>query len=179
MKSDNKESRITGGIRMSDAPRWYVVQARSRQDMRAELNLRNQGFDIYLPRWRVERIYQGKRARHFEPLFPNYLFVRLERWNDNWHWIRSTRGVLRLVSFGAEPAPVADAVITEIRRRTETVDSPPVLTAGDRVVVTDGCFRDLEAVFDTYDGAERVILFLRMLQQEVRVTLPLGNIRRA
>lgn len=179
MNASDRKSKIVGGSQMSDPPRWYVVQTRARQALRAEFNLRNQDFDVYLPRWRVEKIYQSKRVERIEPLFPNYLFVLLRRWNDNWHRIRSTRGILRLVSFGEEPLPVADTVIAEIRRRAEAVDPRPALTPGERVVVVDGCFRDLEAVFHAFDGAERVVLFLRMLQQEVRVTLPVASIRRA
>lgn len=176
---NGEEPRIIGDREVNDAPRWYVAQTRARQAVRAELNLRNQGFVTYLPRWRVEKIYNSKRVERIEPLLPNYIFIRLQRWNDDWHRIRSTRGVLRLVSFGTEPAPVADAVIAEIRHRTGAVDPQPALEPGERVVVTDGCFRDLEAVFHAFDGAERVVLFLRMLQQEVRVTLPLASIRRA
>lgn len=179
MQPNDKKSQIVGGNRMSDTPRWYVVQTRARQVVRAELNLRNQDFVTYLPWWRVEKICQSKRVERIEPLFPNYLFVFLRRCNDNWHRIRSTRGVLRLVSFGDEPTPVADAVIAEIRHRTEAVDPQPALAPGERVIVENGCFRDLEAVFHAFDGAERVVLLLRMLQQEVRVTLPLASVRRA
>lgn len=171
---------MNGSSLKHEERRWYAIQARPRQAVRAELNLRNQNFATYLPRWRVEKLSHGRRVERFEPLLPNYLFIHLGRWNNNWHKIRSTRGVSRLVSFGNEPAPVPDAVIEEIRCRVGDDALPqPALSASDRVIVSDGCFRGLEAMFHSFDGAERAILFLRMLEQKVRVTLPLASLRRA
>lgn len=37
-----------------------------------------------------------------ESLFPGYLFIQLDQLNDNWHPIRSTRGVNQLVTFGKQ-----------------------------------------------------------------------------
>ena len=41
------------------------------------------------------RSAQGAKAG--EPLFPGYLFIRLDSTHDNWYPIRSTRGVNRVV----------------------------------------------------------------------------------
>ncbi|HYW91992.1 MAG TPA: transcription/translation regulatory transformer protein RfaH [Gammaproteobacteria bacterium] len=165
----------------SDTPaRWYVIQSRSRQAQRAEAHLRNQAYETFLPRIRVEKIYRSKRVVREEPLLPNYLFIRLRHWVDDWRPIRSTRGVLRLVGFGGEPAPVADGIVEEMRRRVEAPDGPrPALEPGQAVTITEGPFRGLDAIFHAFDGNERVVLFLSMLQQQVRMTLPLGSIRRA
>jgi transcriptional antiterminator RfaH len=163
-----------------DAARWYVIQARPRQVARAELNLRNQHFTTYLPRWRVEKLRNGSRVECVEPLFPNYLFISLSRHDENWHKVRSTRGVARLLRFGDDPASVPEAVVAEIRCRAGgNAPQRPVLSAGDRVMIEKGCFHGLEAVFHSFDGAERAVLFLRMLEQQVRATLPLASLRRA
>lgn len=159
--------------------RWYVVQARSRQAARADANLRRQGFTTYLPRWRVEKVYRSKRVQRVEPLLPSYLFIHLCPNVDDWRPIRSTRGVLRLVSFGGEPAPVDDEVVDEIRQRVGDASVRPALASGERVEITQGAFRGLEAIFHAFDGEERAILFLNMLEQQVRATLPLDSIRSA
>ena len=165
----------------SDTPaRWYVIQSRSRQAQRAEAHLCNQAYETFLPRIRVEKIYRSKRVVREEPLLPNYLFIRLRHWVDDWRPIRSTRGVLRLIGFGGEPAPVADEIVEEMRRRVESLDdSRPALEAGQAVTITEGPFRGLDAIFQAFDGNERVVLFLNMLQQHLRMTVPLSSIRRA
>lgn len=165
----------------SDTPaRWYVIQSRSRQAQRAEQHLRNQAYETFLPRTCVEKIYRSKRVVREEPLLPNYLFIRLRHWVDDWRPIRSTRGVLRLVGFGGEPAPVADEVVEEIRARGgEALAARPALEPGQRVSVAGGPFRGLDAVFHSFDGNERVVLFLGLLQQQVRMTVPLAGVRPA
>ena len=163
----------------SDQPRWYVVQTRSRQASRADENLRNQNYTTYLPQLQVEKIYRSKRIKRPEPLFPNYLFIRLCAYADDWRPIRSTRGVLRLVEFGGEPAPIQDAMVDEIRRRTGETPAHPTFRRGEHVEITAGPFRGLEAIFEAFDGEERVILLLNLMQQQARGTQPLANIRRA
>lgn len=164
---------------MSDgnSRRWYVVQSSPRQVRRADTNLRNQGYTTYLPEWRVERIYKSKRVENYEPLFPNYVFIRLQLGWDNWAPIRSTRGVLRLVALGTDPTPVADGVIKEIRSRTTELEKRPVFLPGDYVEITRGIFRGLEAIFRTFDSDERAVLFLNILEQQVKASISLSDIR--
>ena len=161
-----------------ESPDWYLLQSKPRQAERAEFNLRNQGFVVYRPCIRVERRRRGQRVICQESLFPNYLFIRLQRWVDNWHPIRSTRGVSRLVSFAAEPQPVPEDVVEGIRRRLEDRPAEPWLRAGERVRIAEGCFRGLEAIFQTFDGEQRVVLLLTLLQRQTRLKLPLASVRR-
>lgn len=108
-------------------PLWYLVQSKPRQAERAAVNLVQQGYSVFHPQLMVERIRRGRRVTVEESLFPNYLFIRLRRWVDNWYPLRSTHGVARLVTFGPEPMPVEDVSIEEIRRRLDArpVDARP------------------------------------------------------
>jgi transcriptional antiterminator RfaH len=162
----------------ADRPRWYLVQSRPRQAERAEFNLRNQGYTVYHPRLSVERVRRGRRLCCEESLFPNYLFIRLQRWVDNWHPLRSTRGVARLVGFGNEPQPVDDALIDDIRCRLSERPAEPALKPGQPVRIVEGPFRGLDAIFQTYDGEQRVCLLIELLHRQARLTLPLTGIRK-
>ena len=48
-------------------------------------------------------------------MFPRYLFIQLDRENDNWMPIRSTIGVQNLVQFGGIAARVPDNLISDLR----------------------------------------------------------------
>src|SRR5262245_32722862 len=98
-------------------PRWYLIHCKPRQDERALENLERQNFHCYRPVRRVERSRDGRKYAAAEPLFPRYLFIRLDRLNDNWYLIRSTRGVNRIVRFNEYPVPVSDEIIDGIRAR--------------------------------------------------------------
>lgn len=156
---------------------WYVVQCKSRQEARAEEHLRNQRFPCYRPIQQVEAIRHGKRVVVEEALFPGYLFIHLSRVTDNWSSIRSTRGVLRLVSFGDMPVSVPAGVINEIRRRLGGLASRPIFEPGSRVQITEGPFKDLSGVFSRASGEERAIVFLSMLQRQQALTFPMRALR--
>lgn len=150
---------------------WYLVQCKPRQDERAELNLVNQSLLCFRPLHKVERIRHGKRVLLDEPLFPGYLFVSLRKDNPCWATIRSTRGVNRLVSFAGQPARVDDSIIQSIHQRLQP-QVKPAFQAGQRVRITEGPFRELEAIFLRADGSERAILLLSLLQRQHQLRLP-------
>lgn len=163
---------------MNDAPQWFLIQTKPRQGFRAEDNLRNQGYVTYQPLIAVERLSAGNRVQQREPLFSNYLFIRLWRWVDNWHPIRSTRGVSKLVTFADQPLPVADEIVDQIRQQLEQLSPKPLFRPGDQVEITEGCFRGHEAIFRGFDGTERAVLFLNFLYQQTRLTVPVSAIKR-
>jgi transcriptional antiterminator RfaH len=155
---------------------WYLIQCKARQDERAELNLRNQGFICYRPVHQVERLRHGKRVRIEESLFPGYLFIHLNYLSDNWYSIRSTRGVLRLVGFDHQPTAVSPEIINAIKTRSNGLPLRPVLQPGDRVRIVKGPFSELEAIFARQDGTERAVLLLNLLHRQQHMKVPLHAI---
>lgn len=161
-----------------EAPRWYLIQCKPREDGRALENLERQRFQCYRPVQCVERRRGGRKVRIEEALFPGYLFVRLDSLTDNWYPIRSTRGVHRIVRFNEHPLPVADEIIDAIRSRSAHPDRVAhQFRPGGGVRITHGPFSQLEAIFVTYDGDQRVILLLNILQSDQQLSFPLQNVR--
>jgi transcriptional antiterminator RfaH len=162
----------------SDA-RWYVVQCKSREDARALEHLERQGYKCFLPVCAVEKLRHRRKVEVSEPLFPGYLFISLNRAHDNWHSIRSTRGVVQLVRFNEYPVPVPDQIVESIRNRAVTQPPRvPLLQPGERVRITEGCFSDLEAIYVANDGGERVVLLMKILHREQSLSFPLASIRK-
>lgn len=164
-----------------DMPRWYAIQCKGGESFRASENLGNQGFEVFHPVLEVQRKRRGKLEWISEPLFPYYLFIRLDRVASNWRPIRSTRGVLKIVSFGDQPLPVADALIETLRRHgSEARDTTAnvYFRAGEMVEITEGPFKDLRAVFATHHGEERAVVLLNLLQRQQRLEMPIAHLRR-
>jgi transcriptional antiterminator RfaH len=159
--------------------RWYLVQCRARQEERALEHLERQGFECYRPLYDRERIRRGRKVLTQAALFPGYLFIRLDRIHDNWLPICSTRGVIQIVRFNAYPLPVADDIIERIRRRIASGPlREPYLKTGERVVITQGSFSGIEAIFVACDGDERVMLLLNILQSEQTLSFPIESVRK-
>lgn len=163
---------------LTSQPRWYLVRCKAREEDRALMHLQRQGFECYRPVCERESVRHGKRRVCREALFPGYLFIRLDRVHDNWLPISSTRGVLQIVRFAEYPLPVPDEIIDEIRGRVDGQPREPYFRAGDRVVITQGSFCGIQAIFLASDGDERVVLLLSILQREHEVNFPMGSVRK-
>ena len=100
---------------------WYALQHKPSQGDRALTHLQNQDIACFYPKITVEKIKGGKRTKKLEPLFPGYLFVKLEQADPVWAKLRSTRGILRIVSFANKPATIPDDVIQHINDSLHTV----------------------------------------------------------
>ncbi len=158
---------------------WYAVQCKPGQEQRAHENLINQGFTCFFPQVQIERIRSGARKQKLESLFPGYLFIELKVGGEDWSVIRSTRGVLRLVRFGSQPTPIPRAAMGAIMARTGAAEgAEQIFKAGDAVRITRGPFADLDAVFDRFNGEERAIVLISMLEKQHKLALAVGDISR-
>src|SRR5579864_6690885 len=127
---------------------WYVAYTQPHGEAKALDHLRRQGYALYLPRYRRFVRHARKRAVVLRPLFPRYLFVGLDRLSQRWRPIRSTAGVVGLVTSGDEPVPVPAEIVETLRQRERDgafdLSSPArCLRSGDAVRVTEGPFADL------------------------------------
>jgi transcriptional antiterminator RfaH len=153
-------------------PQWYVLKTKPRAERHAASILESRQIGVYLPLL--------KRQRSFEPLFPGYLFLRMDCQTDDYLRSRSAPGVSYILNADGIPTPVPDDLIEAIRRRLgeENSLSPAErFKQGERVIVTSGPFRDIEAIFDralTPHGRCQVLL--QILGRITRVQVDANNL---
>jgi transcriptional antiterminator RfaH len=156
---------------------WYAVHTKPRSEAIAREHLERQGFRCLFPRLRrTVRTSEGMRDR-VESLFPRYVFLLTDAAVQSLAPVRSTRGCVGLVRFGGEPARVPEGIITAIRSRMDADDGltrldAPDLVPGQPVRITDGVFAGFDAVFRTYEGAERARLLIDFLGQSRVAVVP-------
>ncbi|MGM0632431.1 MAG: transcription termination/antitermination protein NusG [Pseudomonadota bacterium] len=158
--------------------RWYLLQCKPQQQSRAIENLANQQFHCFNPSHPVRRRYRRRLLTRREPLFPGYLFIHLDG-NTDWRALLSTRGVARVVSFNHRPVPVSEEVVEALWRRCQEAgeEAPaPLFRPGQRVVVTEGCFRHVEAIVQASHGDERVVLLMQLLHSPQQVEMPVSQL---
>jgi transcriptional antiterminator RfaH len=161
---------------------WYLIHTKIRQERVALENLERQGFECFLPLVRVEKLHRSQLQVVQEALFPRYLFIRLGTGLESQSWapIRSTVGVNRLVTFGQNPAKIDDTLLNELRAKSESTE---VLLRhfepGEHVVVTDGPFVGVEAIYQMADGEGRVMVLLNIMSKQVKMGVSPADIRKA
>ena len=159
---------------------WYAIHAKARQEHLAVEHLRRQGYGPYLPLIRLHRRRRGAWQQVTEPLFPGYLFVRLDPQRDNTAPIRSTRGVIGLVRFGGTLRPVPDGLVEHLLATQADPDGAisqeHLFQTGDRVEIVSGPLAGLQAIFLAPTGQQRARLLLNLLGRETRVVIPEGQL---
>lgn len=161
---------------------WYVVHTKPRQEHRALVNLERQGYPCYLPVLTVEKIRQKRVVPTEEPLFPRYLFISLDSsmTGKSWGPIRSTLGVSRLVSFGQEPTRVDPALIEVLQTYDTLRDSAPqrLFQEGDTVVIQEGPFAGIRAIYQTPDGESRAMVLIELLSKPTPLKVDVASLRK-
>jgi transcriptional antiterminator RfaH len=160
---------------------WYLIHTKIRQERVAMKNLERQGFECFLPLMRAEKLRRGSLQIVQEALFPRYLFIRLGTGLESQSRapIRSTLGVSRLVTFCQIPAKIDDELIAAMQYQGE--ESEVVLRhfePGEQVVVADGPFVGVEAIYQMADGEGRVMLLLNILSKQVKMTVSPASVRK-
>ena len=166
---------------------WYAVHTRVGREQEAQRHLQDQGLEVYLPTV-LQRIAHARKIS-WQPraLLPGYLFLHLSPEQCRWTSIRSTRGVVGPVRFGAYYPAIGAEIIARFREREDS-DGHIVLDdcrpeapfkQGQRVRVLDGSMADLEGIFMSMRGEERALLFMQLLQRRVLVTVDVSNVAAA
>jgi transcriptional antiterminator RfaH len=162
---------------------WYLIYTKPRQEKCALQNLEQQGYHCYLPLLSKENLRQGAVALSEEPLFPRYLFIKLAQdfMAKSWSPIRSTKGVSRMVRFGAEPARIDDALVDRLRAHESSVRAEPerLFRPGERVQLTEGPFAGIEGIYQMADGDRRVMVLIELMSKKVAVPVGVEALRKA
>lgn len=152
--------------RASSEPQWYVVHCKWLKEWHAAVALESLlGLTVYVPFVRQRLRGQVQQV----PFFPNYLFLYADLHEVAPSRIQAVPGVVRLVTFGEQPQPVASAVIDFIRAQVGKLNAQGGIVShpfqpGDTVRFKSGPFDGLEATFKgPMEPSERVRVLLEFL----------------
>jgi transcriptional antiterminator RfaH len=157
-----------------DPLQWFAVCTHSKQEDRAYYNLQTANVECFSPRIKECRRNQFTGAVSYiaRPLFPRYIFARF-----NLPLLRKvsfTRGVLKVVSFNARPAPIDKQVIELLQARvgSDGFLSVGELKPGDAVRIKDGPWKALVGVVErNLHSGERVELLMTAINYQGRLMI--------
>ena len=151
---------------------WYLIQFKPNSYRLAERNLHRQGFETFLPMQKITRRKASRFVSDLKPLFPGYMFVRVNSDLAPWRTINSTIGVSKLVSFEGKPKPLSLQLISGLMLRCDASGillPPKSLSEGDSVEMLTGPFANFIATVDTIDPEQRIWVLLDFMGQKTRM----------
>jgi transcriptional antiterminator RfaH len=159
---------------------WYALRAKPHKESSAAALLERAGLEVYVPKVKVKlRPYSPPTV---EPLFPGYLFGRLSAPLGELRLARYTPGILYVVGYGEEPWPLPDSFIANLQERivrSRGFIGEPDYHPGERVIITRGPLRDVEAIFEERLSASgRVRVLINILKRLCRAEVHVSDLRR-
>ena len=155
--------------------RWYAIQTKPNREKEVGKRLTDLHLEVFLPWMRTRRRIGSRHEWVLVPLFPSYLFCRLDL-VDSGKAARYSPGVKDFLKFGNHIAQVGEEIITGLRERcpdgVAQID-PIQVKPGEAVRIKEGPFSGLEAIFEKkLKGSERVAVLLEILGRQTRIVLP-------
>jgi transcription antitermination factor NusG len=162
--------------------RWFVVRSLPRQELRAEIQLLNQGYRVFLPR-APKTVRHSRRLRTVQSaIFPSYMFVILELGRDRWRSINGTFGVSNLIMAGEVPKPVPLGVVEQLLVHVDErglISFDEKLRVGQSVRVTSGVFVNAIGCLERLDASGRVRVLLDIMGGKVPARLDRASLEAA
>ncbi|SMC82308.1 transcription termination/antitermination NusG family protein [Polynucleobacter kasalickyi] len=163
---------------------WYVIHTKPRQEFRAQENLQNQGFEVYLPTISKEVIRSKSLEAKPEPLFARYLFIQLDQLHSNWFPIRSTRGVHQMLRFGmnTDPVKVPNELLELIKEQAKSFGqtTQKIFESNEQVMIQEGPMKGLSGSFQEIqqqaNGEMRAMVLIDLLGKLQKIQVPVATL---
>jgi transcriptional antiterminator RfaH len=137
--------------------------------------LQLKGLEVFLPKLVLPECV--RRPKRIVPLFPSYLFARIDISSEEISYVMWAPGVKRLVSFNGVPATIDDEIMEFLMNRADTsgrIAAASNLKTGQQVRITGGPFDGLTALIQEPPNARgRVKVLMNLLNREVQAEVPL------
>lgn len=149
---------------------WFALQTRCRHENMVAIQLGGKGYEPFLPVHKSRRQWSDRIKEIELPLFPGYLFCRFDPLDRM--PILVIPGVVQLVGFGKQPAPIEDAEIAALQATVHSGlprEAWPFQKIGQKVRVACGPLRGVEGILLNIKGSSRLILSVTLLQRSVAV----------
>ena len=159
---------------------WFCLKSKPRQEAVAVRNLKSVGeIEVFFPRLRRTRRGHEKNKEVIEPLFPGYVFLKFNP-EDLHGTVKSTRGVLHLVSKNGKAVEVDHKVIEElIGLGPDGILSmlDEELKVGAKIKVIRGIFAGSEGeVIKLATPQKRIAVLLTLLGAPQSVEMPMDDV---
>ena len=157
-------------------PRWFVCHTKPRCEKKfADLAAREK-FAHYLPLLRSVRTYDGRKKAFTKPLFPGYVFVRLEPERKERVYQQDLLVRALLIENEAQFLRQIEDVKVICASGFEAA-LHPLIHKGTHVRVIGGPLNGLEGYVDDPVNPRGIVVSVDVLQQGLLVRLPLDQLR--
>lgn len=149
---------------------WYAVYTSANHERRVAEQLALRGIEHFLPTYESVRKWKDRKVKLQRPLFPGYVFVRMELAKRL--GALQVPGVARLVGFDGQPAVVPEADLLRVREfLAQGFKAEPhrMLKVGRRVRVRSGPLAGMAGIVVRRKNGHKLVISFDLIQQAMAV----------
>jgi transcription antitermination factor NusG len=169
----------TGLARASDADTaWFAIWTRSRHEQVVREQLERKRIEAFLPTVTRWSRWKDRKKKIDWPLFPGYCFARFDP-RDRLPVLKCA-GVVNIISFEGELAPIPDYEILGIKQLVESdlaYDPCPMIREGMMVEVVHGPLKGVFGRLLRKGAHARLVLSVDLIGQAVSVEVDAADVR--
>ena len=157
---------------------WYAIWTRSRHEQVVREQLERKQVEAFLPTVTRWSRWKDRKKQIAWPLFPGYCFARFDP-RDKLSILTCT-GVVNIISFQSELAPIPESEISGIRQLVESdlaYDPCPMIHEGDLVEVKHGPLKGVMGRLVRKGAHARLVLSVDLIGQAVSVEVDAADVR--
>lgn len=163
---------------MPDSPAWYAIWTRSRHEQVVRDHIQRKGLEAFLPTITRWSRWKDRKKQIDWPLFPGYCFARFDARERL--PILTCPGVVKIISFNGEIAPIPEYEIDGIRQLVESdlqYDPCPLIHEGMMVEVVHGPLTGVIGRLVRKGAHARLVLSVDLIGQAVSVEVDAADVR--
>ena len=145
---------------------WYAVFTLPQNEKSVARQLALREIESFLPTYESVKVWKNRqRVRIMLPLFPTYLFVRIDSRQRT--RVLQSPGVIHIVGNRHEHVPVPESAIELLRSGIQRRIMEPYrdLVVGKKVRIKNGAMEGLEGVLVRKGNGLRFVLAMEMINQ--------------
>lgn len=156
----------------SDNTRWFVAYTNHHTEQQALHHIQAQKFTAFCPMIKKSVRHARYQRSVKVPLFPRYVFVKMDIERTQWRSINGTVGVSHLITMNNRPVPVCDGFVEALAEAADTAGLVRLdrdLKKGDKVKLLTGPFAGNIGEFLRVDAKGRVMILMQAMGLNVSV----------
>jgi transcription antitermination factor NusG len=171
------QDNTVGGTLNGGADGWFAVYTLSCREKQVSRHLDVHSVEHFLPVTKSRRKWKnGCTVVVEEPLFPGYLFVKIDRSERT--QVLSVPGVHSIVGTGKDPVALPQFEIETLRRSIDhlKIEPHPYLNVGEKATILRGPLAGMTGIVVRKKNGLRFVLSLDLIMKSVAVEVDAADL---
>jgi transcription antitermination factor NusG len=150
--------------------RWYATFTLPQNEKSVVRQLDLRDIESFLPTYETVRVWKNRqRMKVVLPLFPTYLFVRIDRAERG--KVLQCPGVLQIVGNTREPLPLPDSEVELLRSGfcRQRIEPYRELVLGEKVRIKSGIMQGVQGTLVRRSSSLRFVLTIELINQHAAI----------